>query len=86
MLLTQKKAIPFKESIKTLLKTINYPEFTPQEQYLQRMAFYRAFEVEREYLEMIGQKEIRYRKYILSLYNDVLLAESLIIEPEESDD
>lgn len=86
MLLMQKKAIPLRESLRTLLKTINYPEFTSQEQYLQRQAFYRAFAVEREYLEMIGQKEARYRKYVLSLYNDVLLAESLVIEPEENDD
>ena len=56
---------------------------TKSEQYLQRLAFFRAFAVEREYLEMIGQKESKYRTYILSLYNDVLLAESLIIEPED---
>ncbi|WP_297819153.1 sodium:proton antiporter [uncultured Lactobacillus sp.] len=86
MLLMQKQAIPLRESLRTLLKTINYPEFSSQEQYLYRQAFYRAFAIEREYLEMIGQKEAHYRRYILSLYNDVLLAESLIIEPEENDD
>ena len=66
-----------------LLKTIDQPNLTKAEQYLQRLAFFRAFAIEREYLEMISQKESKYRTYILSLYNDVLLAQSLIIEPDE---
>lgn len=44
------------------------------------MACYRLFRVEREYLEMVVQKEAKYREYVLGLYNDILLAESLIID------
>ena len=82
-LLNQKRVVKTREYMAVLLKTIDQPNLTKSEQYLQRLAFFRAFAVEREYLEMIGQKESKYRTYILSLYNDVLLAESLIIEPED---
>ncbi len=82
-LLNQKRVVKTREYMRVLFKTIDQPNLTKSEQYLQRLAFFRAFAVEREYLEMIGQKESKYRTYILSLYNDVLLAESLIIEPED---
>ena len=49
------------------------------------MAFFRAFAVERNYLEMISQKDEEYEDYILDLYDDVLLAQSLIIEPYDED-
>lgn len=82
-LLNQKRVVKTREYIRVLLKTIDQPNLSKSEQYLQRLAFFRAFAIEREYLEMIGQKEGKYRTYILNLYNDVLLAESLIIEPED---
>lgn len=82
-LLNQKRVVKTREYMRVLLKTIDQPNLSKSEQYLQRLAFFRAFAIEREYLEMIGQKESKYRTYILSLYNDVLLAESLIIEPED---
>ena len=44
--------------MRVLLKTIDQPNLTKSEQYLQRLAFFRAFAIERQYLEMIGQKEI----------------------------
>lgn len=81
-LLNQKRVVKTREYMRVLLKTIDQPNLTKSEQYLQRLAFFRAFAIEREYLEMIGQKESKYRTYILSLYNDVLLAESLIIESD----
>ena len=82
-LLNQKRVVKTREYMRVLLKTIDQPNLTKSEQYLQRLAFFRAFAIEREYLEMIGQKESKYRTYILSLYNDVLLAESLIIESDD---
>ncbi len=82
-LLNQKRVVKTREYMRVLLKTIDQPKLSKSEQYLQRLAFFRAFAIEREYLEMIGQKESKYRTYILNLYNDVLLAESLIIEPED---
>lgn len=82
-LLNQKRVVKTREYMRVLLKTIDQPNLSKSEQYLQRLAFFRAFAIEREYLEMIGQKEGKYRTYILNLYNDVLLAESLIIEPED---
>ena len=82
-LLNQKRVVKTREYMRVLFKTIDQPNLTKSEQYLQRLAFFFFFSVEREYLEMIGQKESKYRTYILSLYNDVLLAESLIIEPED---
>ena len=85
MLLTQRKAISTRESIKTLVKSLDQPNFTDQENYLMRMAFFRAFAVERNYLEMISQKDEEYEDYILDLYDDVLLAQSLIIEPYDED-
>lgn len=82
-LLNQKHVVKTHQYMYVLLRTIDQPNLTKAEQYLQRLAFFRAFAVEREYLEMIGQKERKYQTYILRLYNDVLLAESLIIEPED---
>ncbi|MBS7524616.1 sodium:proton antiporter [Lactobacillus gasseri] len=82
-LLNQKRVVKTREYMRVLLKTIDQPNLSKSEQYLQRLAFFRAFAIEREYLEMIGQKEGKYQTYILNLYNDVLLAESLIIEPED---
>lgn len=84
MLLTQKKAVPLRESLKAVIKSIQQEEFTPEEKALQRMAFYRVFAIEREYLEMIGQQQSEYREYLLQIYNDILLAESLIIDPEQN--
>lgn len=73
-----------RESLKAVIKSIQQEEFTPEEKALQRMAFYRVFAIEREYLEMIGQQQSEYREYLLQIYNDILLAESLIIDPEQN--
>lgn len=80
LLYTQKRAIDTKTSLRRLITTINQPEFTKEEKILIRMACYRLFGIEREYLEMVAQKEAKYREYVLGLYNDILLAESLIID------
>ncbi|GAB1230956.1 hypothetical protein SNK12g_26750 [Lactiplantibacillus plantarum] len=44
-------------------------------------AFMNALEQERQYLDMISQREVKYQKYVFKLYNETLLAESLVIGP-----
>lgn len=85
MLLTQKRSISTRESLKTLIKSLNQPTFTDQEEYLMRLAFFRAFAIERDYLEKISQKNKEYEDYLLDLYDNILLAQSLIIEPYDED-
>ncbi|MBD5430678.1 sodium:proton antiporter [Lactobacillus sp.] len=82
-LMTQKQAINTRQIMHAIIRTIDQPNLSDEEIYLQRLAFMRAFTIEREFLEMIGQKDARYRTYILKLYNEVLLAESLIITENE---
>lgn len=48
---------------------------------LEQRALRWAFQAERNYLDMISQKE-GMRDYVYQLYNDVLLAESILIDPE----
>lgn len=50
-LLNQKRVVKTREYMRVLLKTIDQPNLTKSEQYLQRLAFFRAFAIEREYLE-----------------------------------
>lgn len=82
-LMTQKQAVNTHQIMHAIIRTINQPNLSDDELYLQRLAFMRAFNVERDFLEMIGQKDIRYRSYILKLYNEILLAESLIVSENE---
>lgn len=79
ILYTQKRAVSTRQSLHRLIESIDQPDFTREEKILVRMAFYRLFNIEREYLEMVAQKEAKYREYVLGLYNDILLSESLII-------
>lgn len=48
---------------------------------LEQRALLWAFRAERDYLDMISQKE-GMRDYVYQLYNDVLLAEAILIDPE----
>lgn len=82
-LMTQKQAVNTRQIIHAIVRTINQPDLSEQELYLQRLAFMHAFSVERDYLETLGQKDARYRHYLLKLYNEVLLGESLIINESE---
>lgn len=49
-------------------------------------AFMNAFVQEREYLDMISQSEVKYQNYVFELYNEILLAETLVIGPTVSED
>ena len=48
---------------------------------LDQRALLWAFRTELDYLDMISQNE-EMRDYVYQLYNDVLLAESILMDPE----
>lgn len=57
------------------------PEFSAEERELEQRALRWAFKAEREYLDMVSQRE-NMREYVFQLYNGVLLAESILIDPD----
>lgn len=59
-------------------------DFTRQEQDLERQALIWAFQAERQYLTMVAQRE-ELRKYVFELYNEVVLAESILIDPQTNE-
>lgn len=63
------------------LHSSHYPDLSPAEKELEQRALLWAFQAEREYLDMVSQKE-NMAEYVYRLYNDVLLAESILIDPE----
>ncbi|MQS75536.1 cation:proton antiporter [Companilactobacillus halodurans] len=84
---SQKQRTKTKDFMKAWLDVVRHPEFTGPEKELEMRAFMNAFSKERAYLDMISQSEIKYQDYVYDLYNEVLLAETLVIEPlKESDD
>ena len=62
-------------------KASRYPEFNEQEKELEQRALLWAFRAERQYLDMVSQKENR-RDYLFELYNEILLAESILLDTE----
>lgn len=58
-------------------------EFTPEERDLERQALLWAFRAERNYLNMVAQRE-GLHQYLFELYNEVLLSESILIDPQSS--
>ena len=58
-------------------------EFTPEECDLERQALLWAFRAERNYLNMIAQRE-GLHQYLFKLYNEILLSESILIDPQSS--
>ncbi|QNQ81715.1 cation:proton antiporter [Lactobacillus sp. PV012] len=79
-LLLQKQAINTPDSLRQIFRTIDQPSLSSEERYLERLAYYRVFAIERNYLEEIAQKESKYQKCLLTLYNEILIAESLTLE------
>ena len=57
------------------------PEFSAEERELEQRALRWAFKAERDYLDMVSQRE-NMREYVFKLYNDVLLSESILIDPD----
>lgn len=62
-------------------KASRYPEFNEQEKELEQRALLWAFQAERQYLDMVSQKENR-RDYLFEFYNEILLAESILLNTE----
>ncbi|MCH3921468.1 cation:proton antiporter [Limosilactobacillus sp.] len=71
----------FKKFWQHWLHTSRQPELSPGEKEMEQRALRWAFRAEREYLDMISQKE-NLRDYVYQLYNGVLLAESILIDPD----
>lgn len=88
-LMSQKQKTRTRDFVKAWLDVVRHPEFTGAEKELEMRAFMNALAQEREYLDMISQSEVKYQSYIFDLYNEVLMAESLVIGPtvlDENDD
>lgn len=67
------------------LYSSKYPELTAEELELEQRALRWAFEAERNYLDMVSQRE-NMREYVFQLYNDVLLAESILLTSRRNAD
>lgn len=80
-LMAQKQRTKTKDFTRAWLEVVKHPEFSGPEKELEMRAFMNAFSVERDYLDTISQQEAKYQNFVLELYNEVLLAETLIIQP-----
>ncbi|WP_318765115.1 cation:proton antiporter [Lactiplantibacillus carotarum] len=80
-LMTQKQRTRTRDFIRAWIEVVRKPEFTGAEKELEMRAFMNALEQERQYLDMISQREVKYQNYVFKLYNETLLAESLVIGP-----
>lgn len=84
-LMAQKQRTKTRDFIKAWVDVVRHPEFTGAEKELEMRAFMNAFEQERDYLDMISQSEVKYQDYVFELYNEILLAETLVIGPTVSE-
>lgn len=84
-LMSQKQKTKTRDFTKAWLSVVKHPEFTQEERELEMRAFMSAFAKEREYLDMVSQSEVKYQDYVYELYDEVLLAESLVIGPAISE-
>lgn len=85
-LMAQKQRTKTKDFVKAWLEVVKHPEFTGPEKELEMRAFMNALGSERQYLDMISQSEVKYQDYVFELYNEILMAESLVIGPTVSED
>ncbi|MCH3904991.1 MAG: cation:proton antiporter [Lactobacillus sp.] len=77
----QQSANSLKKFWQHWLRASRQPDLSPGEKEMEQRALRWAFRAEREYLDMISQKE-NLRDYVYQLYNAVLLAESILIDPD----
>lgn len=77
----QQSANTLREFWRHWLSTSRGSAMVAENRELEQRALLWAFQAERDYLDMISQKE-GMRDYVYQLYNDVLLAESILIDPE----
>ncbi|TGD22964.1 sodium:proton antiporter [Companilactobacillus suantsaicola] len=85
-LMSQKQRTRTRDFARAWLEVVKRPEFTGAEKELEMRAFMNALAKEREYLDMVSQSEVKYQNYVYDLYNEVLLAESLVIGPDIFDE
>lgn len=85
-LMTQKQRTRTRDFVKAWIKAVRHPEFTGPEKELEMRAFMNALAKERDYLDMISQSEVKYQDYVFDLYNEILLAEALVIGPTVSEE
>ncbi|MFC6177264.1 cation:proton antiporter [Companilactobacillus huachuanensis] len=85
-LMAQKQRTRTRDFVREWLEVVKHSEFTGAEKELEMRAFMTAFEQERQYLDMISQSEVKYQNYVFKLYNEILMAESLVIGPTVSED
>ena len=71
-----------RDFVKEWRNAVRHPQYTEAEKEMERRAFINAFYQERQYLDMISQKEARYEKYVYHLYSEILLAESIVLNSE----
>lgn len=79
----QKGVTTFKDFWQQWSKNSWNDEFTPEERDLERQALLWAFRAERRYLNMIAQRE-ELRQYVFELYNEVVLSESILVDPQNN--
>lgn len=77
----QQTANTLREFWRNWLSTSRGSTMEAEQQELEQRALVWAFQAERDYLNTISQKE-EMRDYVYQLYNDVLLAESILMDPE----
>lgn len=82
---TQKQATRTRDFVHAWFEVVRHPEFTGAEKELEMRAFMNAFLQERQYLDEISQSEVKYQSCVYQLYNEVLLAESLVVGPNVYD-
>lgn len=85
-LMAQKQRTRTKDFVRAWVEIVKHPEFTGAEKELEMRAFMNALAQERQYLDMISQSEVKYQDYVFDLYNEILMAESLIIGPTVSEE
>ena len=71
-----------RDFVKEWRNAVRHPQYTEAEKEMERRAFINAFYQERQYLDMISQKEARYEKYVYHLYSEILLVESIVLNSE----
>lgn len=77
----QQSSTTLREFWRNWLHTSRGSTTVAEKRELEQRALLWAFRAELDYLDMISQKE-EMRDYVYQLYNDVLLAESILMDPE----
>ncbi|MCD7125340.1 hypothetical protein [Limosilactobacillus caviae] len=78
----QKNANSFSDFWRQWIQASWRTEFSDQERELEQRALLWAFRAERQYLDMVSQRE-NMQEYVYELFNDVLLAESILLDQDK---